>query len=446
KQKPLADFRVYAKGDPIHIDGIDIPSDTRYLILSNPANADEALDLPTLEPVKLFAKAGNAIGRENVYWVLEEDKTLSRQTRVPGILNTGGQATEFNATEMGYRHLYKKGEARTALKGRLLVIDLGAPYSVEMLDLNQPAMRENVIKEMKTLLDLPAFDELFINTRSHVQLSAYQADGDEGIRPRVEYRQKHKPSAHLGIDRAYAPLSVVNDPVLREWAADRNLVEHITTWRQGAWDGRCQSENSPYRWRYARNKAVADGVRLLLQDFEAAFPGVRTRAVIPMGEAGVNRVTDAITPMKRGDGTPYGPKYNGVWTTINHIRSIGEGMAMVDLTGLKTEPVLFGIRDVPDPAPFALHLQESIADLADNRGSSFRGPRSFFFEAQYTLRRKDYDIARKQREDLICTVLAHEEEVGEVILYESADWLYYLPFSDRDLSGNYFIGRCGNVR
>ena len=83
--------------------------------------------------------------------------------------------------------------------------------------------------------------------------------------------------------------------------------------------------------------------------------------------------------------------------------------------------------------------------MADNRGSTFRGPRSFFFEAQYSLRRKDYDVARKQREELICMVLSHEEEVGEVILYESADWLYYLSFGDRDLSGNYFIERCGET-
>ena len=181
-------------------------------------------------------------------------------TRVPGILNTGNQATEFNATESGYLHLFEKGEARTTLKGRLLVIDLGEPWSVEMLDLNQPTMRENVIKEMKTLLDLPAFDELFINTRSHVQLSAYQGDGDEGIKTRVHYRQAHKGYTHLGIDRAYAPISVAEDPILRRWALDPENVERITTWQQGEWEGYGQDEESPFRWRYARNKGVADGV------------------------------------------------------------------------------------------------------------------------------------------------------------------------------------------
>ena len=115
---------------------------------------------------------------------------------------------------------------------------------------------------------------------------------------------------------------------------------------------------------------------------------------------------------------------------------------MLDLTGLTTEPVLFGVRDMPDPAPFGVHFAASLADLAENRGSAFRGPRSFFFEAQYSLRRKDYDVARAEREALICRVLSHQEEVAEVILYEAADWLYYLSFGNRDLSGNYFVERC----
>jgi len=436
-------FEMRLEGDAIHIANLDVPFETRYLILSNPSAAEEALDIPALEPVQLFARAGNRIGRENVYWVLDNTPDSAAQTRVPGILPTGGQATEFNATESGALLIYQSGAARLPLRERLLVIDLGAPWSVEMLDLQRPAMRENALKELKTVLDLPAFDDVLVNTRSHVQLSAYQADGAEGIRPRVAYRQEHKPSAHLGIDRAYAPIAVTEDPVLRAWAADPNLVERITTWQPGEWDGQCQEPDSPFRWRYARNQAVADGVRALLFDIEAAFPAVRTRAVIPMGAASVKRVTDTIATMERSDGTPYGLDYNGVWSTINHIQSIGEGMAMLDLTGLRTEPVLFGIRDVPDMEPFRVHLSESFRDLSGNRGSSFRGPRSFFFEAQYTLRRTDYDEARAEREALICEVLSHEAEVGEVILYEAADWLYYLSFTDSHLSGNYFVEGCG---
>ncbi|MCC6698916.1 MAG: hypothetical protein IT365_25055 [Candidatus Hydrogenedentes bacterium] len=442
----LTGFDLRMEDGALHIGHLDVPFDTRFLILSNPSSAEEALTFPALKPVELYARAGNRIGRENVYWVLDGDSATSAQTHVPGIPKTGEQATEFNATETGARLIYESGESRLALKERLLVIDLGAPYSVEMLDLNRAEARDNAVKEMKTLLDLPAVDELFVNTRSHVQLAAYEGDGAEGIRPLVYYRQNRKSAAHLGIDRAYAPLAVADDPVLREWAADPLLVERITTWQPGEWDGDCQSPGSPFRWRFARNQAVAAGVRALLQDFEAAFPGVRTRVVIPMGAESAKRVKDTIAVMQRPDGTPYGPGYNGVWSTINHIHSIGEGMAMLDLTGLHTEPVLFGVRDVPEMAPFRVHLEESFRDLATNRGSEFRGPRSFFFEAQYTLRRNDYDAARKERESLICEVLSHSGEINEVILYEAADWLYYLPFSDLELSGNYFVERCESAR
>ncbi len=450
KLKPLKDYQITVNKDTVHIHGLNVASNVRFLILSNPANAEESLDFPAFEPVKLFARAGNAIGRENVYWVLDSEDSLSNQTRVPGIPvpNVDDIATEFNTTEDGYRHLYKKGDSRIKLKNVLLVIDLGAPYSVEMLDLNQPAMRDNIIKEMKTMLDLPAFDELFVNTRSHVSLAAYQADGDEGIKSIGYYRQNRKGHQQLHIDRAYAPLTVADDPVLKRWAKDPKLVERITTWQPGEWDGLCQQESSRYRWRYARNKAVAQGVRLLLEDFEAAFPGIRTRVVIPMRDSSAEKVIDRIGMLHGPDSNPYVRNYNGrIWSSINYIRSIGEGMAMLDLTGLKAEPVFFGVRDIPDPSSFDIYFDESIRDFSNNRGSQFQGPRSFFFEAQYTLRGlgKDYDLARKKREELICKILSFKQDVKEVILYEACDWLYKLPFNDPDLSGNYFIERCGTA-
>jgi hypothetical protein len=444
KLKPLKNYKISVNKDTVHIYNIDIPTDVRYLILSNPANANEGLDFPSLEPVKLFAQAGNAIGRENVYWVLDSEDSLSNQTRVPGIPvpNVEDIGTEFNTTEDGYKHISKEGNARIQLKNCSLVIDLGAPYSVEMLDLNQPAMRENVIKEMKTMLDLPAFDELFVNTRSHVSLSAYQADGREGIKPLVYYREKQRGYQHLGIDRAYAPLIIGDDSTLQKWARDPKLVERITTWQPGEWDGYCQRENSPYRWRYARNKAVANGIRLLLQDFEAAFPDIRTRVLIPLNDSSSGNVISRIEELAQSEVTSNKIRNKGrIWSTINYIHSIGEGMAMLDLMGLKTEPVFFGVRDIPDTSHFNIYFEESLRYFSSNRGLTFRGPRSFFFEAQYTLglKGKEYDVARKGREKLICKLLSYKEEVNEVILYEACDWLYKFPFNDLDLTGNYFI-------
>ena len=43
---------------------------------------------------------------------------------------------------------------------------------------------------------------------------------------------------------------------------------------------------------------------------------------------------------------------------------------------------------------------------------------------------------------MICQLLAHKQDIGEVILYEAADWLHYLPLSDPDLCGHGFLDRC----
>jgi hypothetical protein len=39
-------------------------------------------------------------------------------------------------------------------------------------------------------------------------------------------------------------------------------------------------------------------------------------------------------------------------------------------------------------------------------------------------------------------LLSRAEEIGEVILYEAADWTYYLPLSDPDVCGHRFLDRC----
>ncbi len=441
QQRVLSGYDIEHDEGRVRITGLKVPFDARFLILSNPSAADDALELRALEPIRLWSQAGNRLGRENVFWALDASLDPDGRTRVAGIPLDGGTHTEFYATEACYA-LLRSGPEHLPLRGHELVIDLGAPWSVEMMDLNRPAMRANAVKELATLLSLGAFDELFINTRSHVQLAAYQADGAQGIQPLHQYRIRRERYAHLGIDRAYAPLAAADDPVLRELAADRERVENVTTWQRGEWDERCQSDASPFRWRYVRNREVARGVRSFLEDLKAAFPGVRTRVVLPMREEAARAVQDGLETMKRSDGTPYGRNYGGVWSTINHIRSIGEGMAMVDLHGLAAEPVLFGVRGLPDAEPFALYLQHSLADLRDNRGSSFRGPRSFFHEAQATLRAQDRQAVRRRREELICSVLAHEREVGEVILYEAADWLYFLPLADPEVCGHAFVERC----
>ncbi|MEO2048703.1 MAG: hypothetical protein ABGX16_19275 [Pirellulales bacterium] len=437
----LKDYQICVDGSTIRITGLDVPGDYRYLVLSNPADVDEAIDISALDPVRLWAKDGNRLGRENVFWVLDESLDKEGKTKSAGIPATGRDHTEFHATEAG-RNILQNGAARLPLKGHQLVIDLGAPWSVEMMDLHRPEMRNNVIKEMATLLKLPAFDELFINTRSHVSLSAYQGDGEDGIRPLAHYlKAGKKVISWLGIDRAYAPIRTSSDSVLQALAADPQTAEKITTHQAGEWEERCQKEDSPYRWRYARNREVASGVRLFLDELDHAFPKVRTRIVLPLTEKSVIAVKDGLETIPGPNGKPYHRNYSRVWSTINHIRSIGEGMAMVQLDGLATEPVLFGVRGLPDSAPLQLYLDHSFDELATNRGSSFRGPRSFFFEAQESLRAKDVDAARLRREAIVCQLLNQRQEIGEVIFYEAADWLYYLPLSNPDVAGYGFLDR-----
>ena len=102
---------------------------------------------------------------------------------------------------------------------------------------------------------------------------------------------------------------------------------------------------------------------------------------------------------------------------------------MVDLKGLRSEPMFLGLRDLPDPKPVELFVSEYQKNQSDNHGSSFRGPKSFFYEAQYTLRFADRESATARREEIIRDLL-NQPEIGEVILYEAANWIYGLPIDD----------------
>jgi hypothetical protein len=431
RQRDLTGFRVARCADgSVEIASLKVPAEFRFLILSNPAGADEALDLPAAQPVTLWSRAGNPLGRENVWWVTSDPKT-----RVGGITATGAAHSDFFASEAS-TDLCSRGPQRRALRDDQLVIDLGPPWSAEMVDFNQPAARRYVVNELRTILALPPFDEIYVSTRSHTQLAAYLGDGADGIQPRSAYRAAKKPYAHLGIDRAYAPRAAAKLKLLRDCP-----VEKITTWQPGEWADTCQQPDSPYPWRYARNREVANGIRSLLQDLERAFPATRIRVVLPERAAATEKIKAALDTMPKPGGGVYGRDYyRHIWASINHIPSIGEGIAMVDLRGLRIEPVFLGIRSLPDMEPFKLFVRECIADMADNHGSSFRGPRSFFYEGHETLRTTDRLVGRRGREEIIRYLLAQKGEINEVILYESATWLE-MPLSDPDLCGHGFLDR-----
>ncbi len=429
-------FRV-GESDRLVIEGTGLQEARRYLILTSASEFGENVEMPVELDVTLRARAGNRLGRANVYCSLAAATNEARLTRVAGIPADGTYRTEFQAIENGIDFFRRNGERTWQLGDGDLVIDMGADWSVEMVDFNRATAREYVVRQLRTVLAHDAYDEIFVNTRSHTQLAGSTADGVDGVRPMTHYRLHGKNYYHYGIDRAYAPISLAEDPVLRSLADDAKSVEGITTWQRGEWQGSCQSPDSEYAWRYRRNRAVAQGVRALLEDLEREFPGTRIRAVVPQSESVIEAVQADLATMRKPDGSVYGSEYyRHIWGSLNYIPAIGEGMAMVDLSGLSVEPTFLGIRYLPDQGPLDVFVNQYIDDLANNRGSRFRGPRSFIYEAQYTLRAADRSAARKRREEIIRYLLSRKDDIGEVLLYEAADWTYYLPLSDPDVHGH----------
>lgn len=429
-------FRV-DESEQLVIEGVRLPRSHRYLILTSASELGESIKMPVELDVTLRAQAGNKLARANVYCSLAAATDEARLTCAAGIPADGTYRTGFQAIENGIDFFRRNGERTWQLGEGDLVIDMGADWSVEMVDFNRTAAREYVVRQVRTVLAHDAYDEIFVNTRSHTQLAGSTADGVDGVRPMTHYRLHGKNYYHYGIDRAYAPISLAEDPVLRSLANDAKSVERITTWQRGEWQGPCQSPDSEYLWRYRRNRAVAQGVRALLEDLEREFPGVHIRAVVPQSESVIESVQAELATMRKPDGTVYGSEYyRHIWGSLNYIPAIGEGMAMVDLSGLSVEPTFLGVRYLPDQGPLELFVNQYIDDLANNRGSRFHGPRSFIYEAQYTLRAADRDAARKRREEIMRYLLSRKDDISEVLLYEAADWTYYLPLSDPDVHGH----------
>jgi hypothetical protein len=435
-------FRVDESGRLV-LEGIRLPRPYRYLLVTSASEVGGAVELPAELDVVLRSRAGNRLDRVNVYCSLSAADRAARLTRVAGIPADGSYHTGFQAIEKSVDFFRRTKASSWRLGEGSLVIDMGADWSVEMVDFNRSAAREYAVRQLRTILAHDAFDEIFINTRSHTQLAASTVDGVDGVRPMSQYRLHGKNYFHYGIDRAYAPISLAEEPGLRLLADDTQAVERITTWQRGEWQGACQSPDSDYAWRYQRNLAVAQGVRELLEDLEREFPGVRIRAVVPQSENVIETVQAKLATMRKTDGSVYGSDYyRHVWGSLNYIPAIGEGMAMIDLSGLSVEPTFLGIRYLPDQGPLELFVDRYVDDLADNRGSRFQGPRSFIYEAQATLRAADRSAARKRREEIICYLLGREEDVGEVLLYEAADWTYNLPLSDPDVYRHSFLDEC----
>lgn len=415
----------------LRLTGMRWPRGARFLWLSAASTEGRALELAAHGGLTLKSAAGNRLGRVNVSWAFAGDDPEARQTRIAGIASGGQYRTEFQAIEASIALLVKRKLTSVALEDHRLVVDLGPDWSVEMLDFQQPLARREALAEMSTLLELPAFDEIFINTRSHTQLSGSKGDGKLGIRPILEYRKAGANYWHLPIDCGSAPRDLAHHTPWLNRLAKAGSVETMTTWQAKEWTTPCPLDDKEFPWRFHRDGAVARGVRRLLVDIERRFPQTRIRAVIPQRSVVEHGVREKLAVMEKPTGGVYGANlYQHIWSSNNHSLAFGGGMARIDLTGLRIEPVYLGIRYLPPPQPLEVFVEACRADLAGRRGSNFRGPLGFLYEAQETLRAADTQATGRRREAIIRSLLAHQDDIQEVILYESADWLYYLPIRD----------------
>ncbi|MEO1996334.1 MAG: hypothetical protein ABGZ17_13780, partial [Planctomycetaceae bacterium] len=175
-----------------------------------------------------------------------------------------------------------------------------------MVDFEQPLARREAIAEIATQLALPAYDEIFINTRSHTQLAASVGDGVLGIKPILDYRRAGKNYQHLGIDRGAAPRGLAQHAPWLRSLERAGSVEPLTTWQRGEWTGACPDDDGRFAWRFHRSRAIARSVRHLLVDLEKRFPKTRIRAVLPPRSAVENGVTAALVSLKKPDKGVYG--------------------------------------------------------------------------------------------------------------------------------------------
>ncbi|MCH2371417.1 MAG: hypothetical protein MK324_12915 [Pirellulales bacterium] len=416
----------------IRIENLKRPRDHRYLLIRPGMESGPELQLPVELPVSAESEAGSVIGRINAHWSFADTTAENATTRIAGITAEGSYRTDFQAIENSFVLVRRSGQPLKSLGDDQIVIDFGADWSPEMMDYNRAASRRLAVSELSTILASPAFDEIVINTRTHTQLAGSSGDGELGVQTLAHHRRRRKNYFHLGIDRAYAPLAAGKISILRALIkkGDISSLEKFSTWTSGDWMGTCQREADGHIWRFARNQAIANGVQLLLMDLEEEFPETRIRVMIPPRDVVENDVKAGLSDLAHPQHGKYDANYyRYLCSGINHIPAIGEGMSMLNLSGLRVEPMFLGLRDLPDQGPVSIFVDAYQKDQSDNHGSKFRGAKSFFYEAQYTLRFPDKEAAKIRREEIIRGLLT-EPDISEVILYEAANWLYSLPVHD----------------
>ena len=82
---PITKYQIETLADDVvRIGHLNIPAHFRYLTLSANQGANDGIDFDPFAPVTLWSKAGNRIGRENLWWALDEAAVGADATRVAG--------------------------------------------------------------------------------------------------------------------------------------------------------------------------------------------------------------------------------------------------------------------------------------------------------------------------------------------------------------------------
>ncbi len=423
------------KNNNIRLLNLDIPVEYRFIHIWVQSSIESPLVLSTDDPVRIAAKAGNSLGKFNNYWVIQNPAKDTAGTRVAPILQNGSFRSQFNTVRNSENHFIKHPET-ISLNENILVIDRGDAYTDEMINLQNTETRKIAIKQIQDILAYPAFDEILISTRSHTSLAGSWGDRKLGVRPNLEYRRKKvKGYRQLGLDYGYGPASISrNQDLVQAIKNNPKTIRELTHHVSKDWESTCQAPTRPFHWRYMRNQAIAKGLKLFFEELRKEFPETRIRAILPPSAIVEKNVKKAISKMKKetdkSTDQNYDPNYfRYLCSYLNYIPSIGEGMTMVDLNGLNIEPMILGYRGNPDKGPRQIYLKEFLEDLRIKH--DYKGPYSFFYEAQETLRTPAKYNPQEKREAIIKELLANPDDIKEVILYEAADWIQYLPLQDK---------------
>jgi len=384
---------------------VNVPSEYSHLLFKSKEESGAGIGVRNWRgSVELWSQEGTLLGHNGSYWVY---KNLAldpqRKTLVAAITSTGDYHSEFLANAASEAISRVQAQHRLSSDTQI-VVNRGEEFTDDMNDFSRPA----ALLMARRQIDLAfrsGFRDLMFNVRSHMQF----------------YDDAHY---------AYAPRSIVENPIFVELASDIRSVQQITVIQErvASRATTCQSDSCTYRWRLARNQEVGHQFEKLMKEISDLYPDRRMQAILPESEGATAAIQSNVPG---GFNAHIDSGWNYSWIRL-------EGQAMASLNGTHVEPVLMGLRSVPPEGlteaeilpPF---LNAVIPDLAVKR-SDFTGPTSVLFEAQNTLNA----AGDPKRALAICALLTHSSRINEVMLYESGDY-----YAWRSTPGEYhYLANC----